>query len=99
MAKTKQSLFVIFAGPQQQLVPSACYIALDGLPTILRSNAARFQSFADAKAFAKEHRIALNGLTYFGLEDFTDGELKSSEEGNYVYNLCGESLAQEPLAA
>ena len=99
MAKTKQSRFVIFAGAQKRPESWFCYIALDGYSTILKSKAARFQSFADAKAFAKEHRIALNGLTYFGLEDFTDGELKSSEEGNYVYNLCGESLAQEPLAA
>jgi hypothetical protein len=99
MTQTKEPLFVLFTAPCHQIASGACYIALDGLPTILRSNAARFQSFADAKAFAKEHRIALNGLTYFGLEDFTDGELKSSEEGNYVYNLCGESLAQEPLAA
>jgi len=79
MAKTKESLFVLFTVPQQQVASGACYIALDGFPTILRSNGARFQSFADAKAFAKENRIALNGLTYIGLEDFTDSDLKGSE--------------------
>jgi len=76
MAKTKQSLFVIFAGPQQQLVPSACYIALDGNPTMMRSKAASFSSFADAKEFAEENRIALNDHTYIGLVDFLDLELK-----------------------
>jgi hypothetical protein len=76
MAKTKQSLFVIFAGPQQRVVPGACYIARDGYPTVMRSEAARFSSYADAKEFAKENRIALNGHTYIGLEDFTDLELK-----------------------
>ena len=76
MAKTKQTLFVIFPGPQQQIARGTCYIALDGYPTMMRSNAARFQSFADAKAFAEEKRIALNAHTYIGLEDFTDLELK-----------------------
>ena len=42
----------------------------------MRSEAARFSSYADAKEFAKENRIALNGHTYIGLEDFTDLELK-----------------------
>jgi hypothetical protein len=76
MAKTKQSLFVIFASPQKQIASGACYIALDGYPTVMRSKAARFHSLADAKAFAKENRIALNGHTYIGLEDFRDLELK-----------------------
>jgi hypothetical protein len=76
MAKTKQTLFVIIAGHQQQVAPGACYIALDGHPTVMRSKAARFHSFADAKAFAEEKRIMLDGHTYIGLEDFTDLELK-----------------------
>ena len=76
MTKTKQALFVIFAGRKQKVPLGACYIALDGHPTMMRSKAARFQRFADAKAFAEENRIALNGHTYIGLEDFTDLELK-----------------------
>ena len=79
MAKTKESLFVLFTVPLQQAASGACYIALDGYPTVLRSKGARFHSFADAKAFDKENRIALNGLTYIGLEDFTDSDLKGSE--------------------
>jgi hypothetical protein len=76
MAKAKQALFVIFAGPQQQVAFGACYIALDGYPTVLKWKAARFHSFADAKEFAEKTRIALNGHTYIGLEDFTDVDLK-----------------------
>jgi hypothetical protein len=82
MAKTKESLFVLFTVPLHQVAPGACYIALDGYPTILRSKAAGFQSFADAKAFAEENGIALNGLTFIGLEDFADLELRGSEAFN-----------------
>lgn len=76
MAKAKQSRYVIFAGPQMQKTFGTCYIALDGYSTILRSKAARFDSVADAKQFARENRIALNGYTYINQEDFTVGELK-----------------------
>ena len=79
MAKTKESLFVLFTVPLHQVASGACYIAWDGYPTIMRSKGARFHSFADAKAFAEENRIALNGLTYIGLEDFTDLEMQGSE--------------------
>ena len=82
MTKTKESLFVLFAVTPQHVPLGACYIARDGYPTIMRSKRARFHSFADAKAFAKENRIALNGLTYIGLEDFTDLDLKGSEAFN-----------------
>jgi len=82
MAKTQQTLFVIFAGLQQQVAPGAYYIARDGCPTVMRSKAARFSSFADAKVFAKESRIALDGHTYIGLEDFTDLELNGYEPFN-----------------
>jgi hypothetical protein len=82
MAKTKESLFVLFTVPLHQVAPGACYIAWDGYPTVMISEAARFSSYADAKAFVKENRIALNGLTYIGLEDFTDLDLKGSEAFN-----------------
>ncbi len=82
MEKTKELLFVLFTVPQQQVGSGACYIARDGYPTIMRSKGARFHTYADAKAFAKENRIALNGLTYIGLEDLTDVELKGSEGFN-----------------
>jgi hypothetical protein len=83
MEKTKESLFVLFTVPQQLVGSAACYIAWDGYPTILRSKQARFHSYADAKAFAKENRIALNGLTYIGLEDFTAIKLRGSEALNH----------------
>ena len=84
MEKTEESLFVLFTVPLHQVAPGACYIARDGYPTILRSKAAGFQSFADAKAFAEENSIALNGRTYIGLEGFIDDVgLKGSEEFNH----------------
>ena len=76
MAKTKQSRYVICAGPQKRVASGSCYIALDGYSTILKSKAARFQSFADAQAFAEVSRVALNSHTYINQEEFTDGELK-----------------------
>jgi hypothetical protein len=71
MAKTKPALYVIFTGPQKQGVYGACYIAVDGYSTILRSKAARFHSIAVAKEFAEVSRIELNGHAYIGLADFT----------------------------
>lgn len=76
MAKTKQSRYVIFTGPQKRVESGSCYIALDGYSTILKSKAARFQSFADAQTFADVSSITLNDHTYINQEDFTDGELK-----------------------
>ena len=72
----KQTCFVIVVSAQHQVTSCSCYIALDGYSTILKSKAARFQSVADAKAFAEVSRIALNGPTYIGLEEFTDVDLK-----------------------
>ena len=82
MAKTQDSMFVLFTVPLHQVPSGAYYFARDGYPTVVRSEAAWFHSFADAKAFAEANRIALNGLTYIGLEDFTDVELKGSEAFN-----------------
>ena len=76
MAKTKQSRHVIIAGHQNQGASGPCYIAIDGYSTILKSKAARFQSIADAQAFAEVCRIALNDHTYINQQDFSDGELK-----------------------
>jgi hypothetical protein len=70
MAKTKQALFVIFAGPQKHVPQGTCYIAPDASPTMMSSKAARFASLAEAKAFAEANHIALNAHTYIGLKDF-----------------------------
>lgn len=72
MAKPKHTVFVIVMTPQQRVAPGTGCIALDGSTTMMRSKAAKFYSFADAKEFAKENHIAFNGRTYIGLEDFTD---------------------------
>jgi aspartate/methionine/tyrosine aminotransferase len=76
MAKTKQTLFVIFAGVQQQVAFGTCSIAQDASLTMMRSKAARFYTFADAKEFAEKNHIAFNGFTYIGLEDFTDLDMQ-----------------------
>ena len=76
MAKTKQTLFVIFARPQQYVARGTCYIARDGTTTMIRSKAARFDSFAEAKEYAKENHIKFNANTYIGLEDFTEAEMQ-----------------------
>jgi hypothetical protein len=39
---------------------------------MMRSRAARFTTLAQAKEFAEANHIALNTLTYIGLEDFID---------------------------
>ena len=68
----KQTRFVIVAGPPHHVAPGSCFIAKDGSPTMMRSKAARFDSFAHAKEFAEAHHITLNGHTYIGREEFTD---------------------------
>jgi len=75
MAKTKQTFFVIFAGFLSQVAPATCYIALDASTTMRSSNAARFSSFAEAKAFAEANHITLTALTYIGRKVFLDSEL------------------------
>ena len=76
MAKTKQTLFVIFADVQQQVAFGTCYIAQDAPLTMMKSKAARFDSVADAKEFSEENHIAFNALTYIGREDFIDLEMQ-----------------------
>ena len=69
--KKKQTLFVIFARPKHPAEPGDRYIANDGSMTTIRSKAARFWTYWDAKAFAELNHIALNALTYIGREYFT----------------------------
>ena len=76
MAKTKQTLFVIFARPQQYVARGTCYIARDGTTTMIRSKAARLDSSAEAKESAKENHTKFNANTYIGMEDFTDAEMQ-----------------------
>jgi len=64
MAKTKQTLFVIFASPQKQVAFGTCYIAQDASLTMMTPKAARFDSVADAKEFGEENQIVVNALTF-----------------------------------
>lgn len=76
MAKKKrQTLFVIFASPQQFGGPGNRYIAQDGSITDIRSKAARFYSWNDAKDFADEKGIVLGGPIDIGQEEFAPFEL------------------------
>jgi len=66
----KQNLFVIFALPQQLEGPGTVYYAEDASITDIKSKAAKFLTFDDAKDFAKKNNIELTAATYIGLEAF-----------------------------
>jgi hypothetical protein len=72
--KSTQTLFVIFTRPQPQARSDTQYIGTDGSTTPSRSHAARFWTYWDAKAYAAEHHMTLDALTYIGREDFTHVE-------------------------
>jgi hypothetical protein len=74
--KKKQTLFVIFAGPQQFGRPGTQYIAKDGSRTGIKARAAKFYSHQEAVNFAKNGKIELTAITYIGQEDFTDFEIQ-----------------------
>jgi len=74
--KRTQTLFVLFARPQQHARSGTQYITNDASTTPISSHAARFWTFWDAKAFAEANHIALNPLTYIGREDFTDFDMR-----------------------
>ena len=76
MTQMKTTLYVIFDGPQQHGGPGTRYVAKDGTTTEHKSRAATFGTATEAKAFAKEKGLSLDGASqYLGREDFTDGEL------------------------
>jgi hypothetical protein len=66
----KQNLFVIFALPQQLKGPGTVYYAEDASITDIKSKAAKFLTFDDAKNFAEKNNIELTAATYIGLEAF-----------------------------
>ena len=67
---------MIFAGPNQHAGPGSRYIANDRSTTTIRTKAARFWTYWDAKAFAEMNQIALGGLTFIDREYFTDCEVQ-----------------------
>jgi hypothetical protein len=79
--KKKQTLFVIFARSKQPAGPGYRYITNDGSMTAIRSKAARFWTYWDAKAFAELNHIALNTFTYIGREYFTAFEVQRLAAG------------------
>ena len=76
MPRRKQTWFVIFAGPNPRVAPGRRYIANDRSTTTIRTKAARFWTYWDAKAFAEMNQIALSGLTFIDREYFTDVEVQ-----------------------
>lgn len=76
MLGRKQTRFVIVARPNHHATPGSRYIANDRSTTPLRTNAARFWTYWDAKAFAELNQIALSGLTFIDREYFTDFEVQ-----------------------
>ena len=74
--KKKQTLWVIFAGPQQFGGPGTQYIDKDGKPTDIRGRAAKFYTSTYVQEFAKMMNIKLTETTYIGQEDFTDFEIQ-----------------------
>jgi len=77
----KQTLFVIFAGPQQFDGLGTRYIAKDGKQTGIKSQAAKFYTPTEAQEFAnrmniKRMNIKLTEIRYIGQEDFTDFEVQ-----------------------
>jgi hypothetical protein len=71
----KKNLFVIFSGPKQYNGPGTRYYAKNATVTDIRSKAAKFYSFEEAKEFAKRNDIELTSITYIGQESFSDHEL------------------------
>ena len=76
MLRRKQTRFVIFARQNQHAGPGRCYIANDRSTTTIRTKAARFWTYWEAKAFAEINQIALSGLTFIDREYFTDREVQ-----------------------
>jgi len=68
----KQQLWVIFAGPQQSSGPNR-YIDDNGKTTDMGARAAKFSSWADAKAHFNKHNI--RATCQIGQETFEDHEV------------------------
>jgi hypothetical protein len=75
----KQTRFVISAGPKPRARPRTRYIANNGSTTTIRSKAARFWSYWDAKEFAEVNHITLNAGAYIDREDFTELDLRGEQ--------------------
>ena len=67
-----QARFVICAGPKPYAGADTRYLANDGSTTTLRSKAARFWTYWEAKEFAEVNRIALTAVTYIDRAYFTE---------------------------
>lgn len=71
----KQNYFVIFALPPQIKGPGTVYYSNDATVTDIKSKAARFLTFDDARKFAEKNKIELTAATYIGIESFSESDL------------------------
>lgn len=76
MGQAKEhNLFVIFAFPDQHVGSRMGYYTRDAKVTYIRTKAAKFHSFDDAKEFAARNDIELTTFTYIGRETLLDSDL------------------------
>ncbi len=77
MARKDRQRFVIFARPEQHGRPGNRFIARDGTVTDSSLHAAKFTTWEDAKDFASEKGIKLDGvIRYIGKMGFSDADLR-----------------------
>ncbi|HSS30762.1 MAG TPA: hypothetical protein VLL06_07075 [Nitrospiraceae bacterium] len=77
---------MIVTRPRQHVVTGTYYIGKDAGITKMSWQAARFRSYAEAKQFAAENRIALNGSTYISIKNSTDLAFQNQE----LFNNSGQ---------
>jgi hypothetical protein len=76
MGQAKEhDLFVIFAFPEQHVGSRTGYYTQDAKVTYIRTKAAKFYSFDEAKNFAERQNIELTGASYIGRATFSESEL------------------------
>jgi len=68
-SRKKQRLFMIVAGRRKQKGLGSRYLTTEGALTALRSRAAKFQSPAEAEAFAAHRDKPLGDRLYIGKRD------------------------------
>lgn len=66
----KQDYFVIFPIPKPIKGPGSKYYSEDATVTDIKSRAAKFLTFDDARKFAEKNNIELTAATYIDIESF-----------------------------
>jgi hypothetical protein len=75
--KKRETMWVIFARPEQRKGPGNLFVSRDGTKTESRTRAAKFYTAEAAGEFAKEKGITLDGaMRYIGQMDFSGWDLQ-----------------------